>query len=155
YVARTRDLSLDGWALANEKRRVGRALDTVIRAQVQKAYSEHEMTQRIQAELMLAWPEIQEPYTPDFLALMEERHQEISEDITGNADYQRLIEMQNDLERLAQTKVLLERQITQIDKVVRMKNLARLEKGFERFASDEEKKQLERLLRCEEGLFIP
>ena len=155
YVARTHGLSLDGWTLAREKRRLRRMLDEVLRAQAQSAYSEQEMAQKIQAELVLAWPEIQEPYSPGFLALMEERLQEISEAITGNANYQRLIEMQNDLGRMAQAQVSLERRITQIDKVVRMKNLARLEKGFQRFARDEDKRQFERLLRCEEGIFFP
>ena len=62
--------------------------------------------------------------------------------------------MQNDLARLDQAQVSLERRITQIDKVVRMKNLARLEKGFQRYASDEDKRQYERLLQCEEGIFF-
>jgi len=154
YVAQTHGLSLDGWTLANEKRRLGRVLDEVLRAQDQSVYSEQEMAQRIQAELILAWPEIQAPYTPGFLALMEEHLQEISEAIKGNANYQRLIEMQNDLARLDQAQVSLERRITQIDKVVRMKNLARLEKGFQRYASDEDKRQYERLLQCEEGIFF-
>ena len=73
---------------------------------------------------------------------------------TVKSAYQPLVAAENELDRLNRVKLGLERDNTQIDKILRMKKLARLELQFSHFAGDEEKREYERLLVCENGRFF-
>ncbi len=154
YIAQSRRLGLDGWKLAAAKRRLQQAIDEVVRKQREHQDSIDEITEGIRGEVVLTWPEIEHPYTRGFLNLMQTQSAEVAAAIRELPDYARLVELQDGLSSLNAQELALERDKAQIDKIQRMKRLARLEKQFSRFAGDEEKGAFQRLLGCENGVFF-
>lgn len=71
--------------------------------------------------------------------------------ITEHPDYPRLRQAQTQQEQLQSQLLDLSRDIAQVDKVLRMQKLARLEASFARFASQDDKAARSRLLSCENG----
>ncbi len=154
HVAKTHGLSMDGWALAKAKRQLQQSIDEVLRKQQEHEDSIDEIAESIRREVVLRWPETEHPYTRGFLNLMQTRAETVAAAIRELPGYARLVELQDDLDRLNAQELSLERDKAQIDKIQRMKRLARLEKQFSRFASDEEKSEFDRLVGCESGVFF-
>ncbi len=154
YIARSRQLSLDGWELAKAKRRLQQRIDEVVRKQQEHEESIEAIAEGIRSEVVLKWPEVEHPYTRAYLNLMQSGAASVAAAIRELPDYSRLVELQNGLDRLSAQELALERDKSQIDRIQRMKRLARLERQFSRFAGDEEKGDYERLVTCEEGVFF-
>lgn len=154
YIAVTRQLSMHGNELAKAKRALQTEIDSIVRQQREQDEEISRLANEIKKMVVLKWPEVAHPYTALFLNLMGSSAGLISQEIRNIPLYDELLEMQNGIDALNGKKLELERDIAQIDKIVRMKKLARLESQFSRFADADEKQIYERLLQCENGAFF-
>lgn len=154
YVAQKHALSMDGKVLGKTKQRVQGSIDSVVMRQKEHLEKIAELSSVIKEEIVLKWPEVLHPYTQSYIDLIKVSLQEIAADVGRLPAYAELVGLQDDLARLNQEELNLQRDKAQIDKILRLKNLARLEKQFERFAGGREKQSYRRLLDCEKGAFF-
>lgn len=105
--------------------------------------------QEIRRELVLRWPELRTPYTRHYARFLKEDVSAAQDLIVDHPGYGKLVRLQDQIAALDAETLVIERDITQLDKVVRLRTLARLKAQFERHAGDERRKEYERLLACE------
>lgn len=98
------------------------------------------------------WPELFVPYTDTYSSILKDSFKEITSEILAHQDYSSLVNLQTNFIKKQADNLEIERNITQIDKIFRLKKLARLEHQFSRYANTSDQKQYRRLLDCEEGV---
>ena len=154
YVAQKHALSMDGKVLGKLKKQLQGSIDSVMMRQKEYLTKLAKLSSEIKDEIVLKWPEVLHPYTKSYIDLINGNLKEIVADVERLPAYSELVELQDALARLNQEELGLQRDKAQIDKILRLKNLARLERRFERFAGDREKQAYRRLLDCEKGAFF-
>ena len=154
YVARKHKLSLNGKDLREAKKILQISLDKTLSAQ--KGYIEeiNKLSSAIKAEVVKKWPEANHPYTSRYVSVIENQIDDISSYIQSLQSYTELIHAQNGLADMNRQELDLERKKSQIDKIQRMKMLARLEKQFVVYADKTAKQTYQRLIDCEGGRFF-
>ena len=70
--------------------------------------------------------------------------------VAQTATYPTLVARQERQAQIARDQQALDRQLTQFDKLLRMRQLARLQRQFERHASSTARQEFDRLTRCEQ-----
>jgi len=153
YLSKVHGLSMDGKVLAQSKSRIQGAIASVIVEQEARLAEIENLASDIKNIIVLRWPEVLHPYTQSYINLINKERDEIADHIKGLSEYTQLVEAQDNLSRLSAEELELERAGAQIDKIVRMKQLAYLEKQFDRFADNHDKQAYQRLLGCENGTF--
>jgi hypothetical protein len=108
------------------------------------------LRKKITMEIGLQWPEALTPYTSSFVNFLKNDLNAVQDFILAHPDYPGLVSMQDRRIVLAHEEIpALDRQITQLDKIMRLRKLARLLWQFERHASRDERDAYRRLQSCE------
>ena len=100
--------------------------------------------------LIQRWPAAAHPYTVGytrFLATEAGAAQNFL--VSQTATYPTLVARQDRQAQIVREQRQLDRSLTQLDKLLRMRQLARLREQFERHASPQARQEFERLNRCE------
>jgi hypothetical protein len=98
----------------------------------------------------LCRPEALSPYALNFVQFLEKDLDAAQDFIVSPPRYPELVTKQDRRATLEFEEVSnLDRDITQLDKILRLRNLARLQSQFERHATEEERGWYQRLQSCE------
>lgn len=153
-VAKKNGLPDSGPALIEEMR-VRRNAVTQKLSELEKEYEtlglEIEALQKeIRKEIGLRWPEALSPYTLNFVQFLKKDLDAAQDFILSHPRYPELATRQNRRAALESGEIAnLDRDLTQLDKILRLRNLARLQSQFERHATEEERGWYRRLQSCE------
>lgn len=104
----------------------------------------------IRNELSYKWPAILHPYTAAFVQLMATDVDSVQDFILKHPSYQVLVNKQDQIEKIELQLLQLNRGLAQLDKILRLRLLARELDQFERLASKQVKADYARLLECEQ-----
>ena len=108
------------------------------------------LQKEIGKEIGLRWPEALSPYTLNFVQFLKKDLDAVQDFILSHPRYPELMAKQNRRAALEHEEIAnLDRDITQLDKILRLRNLARLQSQFERHATEEERGWYKRLQSCE------
>jgi hypothetical protein len=133
---RQRELTSRLQRLADESQRVGADVDR-LQTTLRRA-----LTQR--------WPAAAHPHTAGYVRFLANDLGAAQRFLLGQtATYPRLVARQERQAQIVQDRLALDRSLTQLDKLMRMRQLARLRVQFDRYANDQARQELERLTRCE------
>lgn len=152
-VAKKNGLPESGPALVKEIRTRRRTLDEKM---IELENEQDDLSQgirvlqkEIKKEIGLRWPEALSPYTLNFVQFLRKDLDAAQDFILSHPRYPELMSRQDRHGALYQEISNLDRDITQLDKILRLRNLARLQSQFERHATEEERGWYQRLLSCE------
>lgn len=111
--------------------------------------------ERLQSTLRRAltqrWPAAAHPHTAAYARfLVHDAGTAQNFLLAQTATYPVLVTRQERQARIAQDRLMLDRSLTQLDKLLRMRHLARLQFQFERHASAQARQDLSRLAHCEQ-----
>ena len=108
-----------------------------------------QLQQRLQRGLVQRWPEAAHPHTAAYARFLATELGAAQSYLTAQKDYPALAERQDRRAALDLEQVGVDRNITQLDKVLRLRQLARLSEQFERFATPSARREYQQLDRCE------
>lgn len=101
-------------------------------------------------EVGLHWPEALSPYTRNFVQFLKKDLDAAQDFILSHPRYPELVTKQDRRAVLEYQEIVnLDRDITQLDKILRLRKLARLQSQFARHANAEERGWYQRLQSCE------
>jgi len=104
----------------------------------------------IRKEIGLRWPEALAPYTLNFVQFLRKDLDATQDFILSHPRYPDLVAKQDRRTALEFEEISnLDRDITQLDKILRLRTLARLQSQFERHATEQERGWYQRLQSCE------
>lgn len=108
------------------------------------------LQKEIRKEIGLRWPEALSPYTLNFFQFLKKDLDAVQDFILSNPRYPELVGKQDRQARLEYEEISnLDRDITQLDKILRLRKLATLQGQFERHATEQERAWFQRLQSCE------
>ena len=151
-VAASNHLTLDSQQLWLQQRELERQMRASKAQQEALLINIGEEQKSLHAQLAAQWPELRNPYTLGYVQVIRNDLDAVQDSILAQPQYADLKASQDQYLQLQQQELELERHFTQIEKVLRMKKLARLQVAFQRYASIEERQQYQQLLSCEEGV---
>lgn len=100
--------------------------------------------------LVQRWPAAAHPYTTAYARFLANDLDAAHAFLLGqSATYPKLVARQERQAQIARDSQSIQRDLTQLDKLMRLRQLARLHVQFERHASPQARQELERLARCE------
>lgn len=100
--------------------------------------------------LVQRWPAVAHPYTTAHARFLANDLDAVHGFLLGqSATYPKLVARQERQAQIARDSQSIQRDLTQLDKLMRLRQLARLHVQFERHASPQARQELERLTRCE------
>jgi hypothetical protein len=105
----------------------------------------------LRAELLTRWPELAHPYSPAYHAVIDSRWPVIEQRIRSDSTFAELVAAQDELQAINGERRELARHMTQIDKIYRLKRLARLEVAMQTYGSARARREYRALVDCEEG----
>jgi hypothetical protein len=108
------------------------------------------LQRHIQYDLALRWPEAIHPHTLNYARFLQRDLDRAQEFILAHPVYRDLAGKQDRLLMLDRELLTFERDVTQLEKVRRLRSLARLLDQFQRHASRQERAWYARLLACEQ-----
>jgi hypothetical protein len=153
-VAKKNDLPESGPSLVREVRARRQALAEKM-AELEKEQESlgkevKTLQKEIRKDIGLRWPEALSPYTLNFAQFLRKDLDAAQDFILSHPRYPELVTKQDRRAALEYEEISnLDRDITQLDKILRLRNLARLQGQFERHATEEERGWYQRLLSCE------
>ena len=103
----------------------------------------------IRADLEFKWPQLSKPYTSQFRNVLNNQITVINVFLKNHSDYPGLVEDMNKFNSLEIVLLDIRRNIIQMMKILRMRDMARLLDKFQNFASKKEIAEYEELLQCE------
>jgi len=103
----------------------------------------------LQRSLMQRWPEAAHARTGTYLRFLATESTAVQAHLTARADYAQLVRRQDHQATLLRDRAGVERDLAQLDKLRRLRQLARLQAQFDRTASPEARGDYQRLLDCE------
>ena len=108
------------------------------------------LQKEIRKEIGLRWPEALSPYTLNFVQFLKKDLDAAQDFILSHPRYPELVTKQDRHAALVHEEISsLDRDITQLDKILRLRKLARLQSQFERHANEVERGWYQRLQSCE------
>lgn len=107
------------------------------------------LQKEIRKNVGMRWPEAVSPYTSNFVQFLRKDLDAAQDFILSEPRYPELAAKQDRRAALAEELSHLDRDVTQLDKLLRLRQLARLQDQFERHATDEERGWYQRLQSCE------
>jgi hypothetical protein len=108
------------------------------------------LQEEIRKDVGLHWPEALSPYTLNFVQFLKKDLDAAQDFILSHPRYPDLVARQDRRTALEFDEMSnLDRDITQLDKILRLRNLARLQSQFERHATEQERGWYQRLQSCE------
>jgi hypothetical protein len=154
HLSKQHKLSTDGGDLAARKKQIIEKFEKTLDKQETHKKKIAKLSEQIKGALTMRWPELSHPYTTAFVDLINQHGDEISSAAEQHKVYRELVKLQDEIQELQVNELMLEREQAQIDKIVRMKKLARLQNTFDQYAAEREKQIYKRLLSCEKGEFF-
>lgn len=109
------------------------------------------LQERLRNALMKRWPELRLPYAPGYVRLLAAEGPEIAAYVEGDARYERLVGLQDELVGLGRDMLDATRHLTQIDKIHHLRTLGRLETALQRYGDRRDRSDYATLLECEQG----
>jgi hypothetical protein len=103
----------------------------------------------IRRTLLERWPDAANPHTPAYARFLANDLVAAQAFITGHAAYATLVSDQDRRIRLIEDNAAAERAQARLAKVLRLRQLARLLDQFEQHASAQQRRDYQRLMRCE------
>lgn len=103
----------------------------------------------IRKELSISWPRSRWPYTANFLLFLEQDLEDATAMIRQHPEFRNLVKLQDRQLEIDERVLDQHRQKAEIEKVQRLRKLARLVEQFENQASQEERGWYEQLKSCE------
>jgi hypothetical protein len=154
-VAEKSGLPESGAALIGEMRTRRQALAEKMRELEKEGETLGEEIKKLQQEIRkdvgLRWPEALSPYTLNFVQFLKKDLEAAQDFILSHPRYPDLVARQDRRTALEISEMSnLDRDITQLDKILRLRQLARLQSQFERHANEQERGWYKRLRSCEE-----
>lgn len=153
-VARRYQLPESGYGLVRalgERRMDMTGRMRMLEAEEKKLRDEAKEIQKIvKNDLDLRWPELRYPYTLNYALLLQRNLTKVQDFIIAHPRYSDLVKQQERILVIREEMFVMERDITQIDKIRRLRQLARLLNQFERHASKQERAEYDRLMACEQ-----
>lgn len=152
-------------AVSNSLPPSGRALVMALEQARKQAYDEHQalklerkivmssmkaLQETLRTDLTARWPEALYPYTLNFNKFLQTQLGPAQAFIMRHPAYPPLVNHQERILQLDNSILAAERKLAQLDKVRRLRELARILDQFERAASGRERVAYQRLLSCEE-----
>ncbi len=107
------------------------------------------LQKEIRKDIGVRWPEALSPYTANFVQFLKKDLDATQDFILAHPRYPEMAAKQERHASLSGEISNLDRDITQLDKILRLRNLARLQSQFERHATNEERGWYQRLQSCE------
>ena len=108
------------------------------------------LQKEIRKDIGLRWPEALSPYTLNFVQFLRKDLDAAQDYIVSHPRYPELVTKQDRRATLEFEEMSnLDRDITQLDKILRLRTLARLQSQFERHATEQERGWYQRLQSCE------
>jgi hypothetical protein len=101
--------------------------------------------------LLTRWPELGYPYSAAYHELIETQWPAIERHVREDSRYAALVDVQTRIAGLKRELADTNRHLTQIDKIYRLRNLARLETAMGIFGSRDEQSDYASLVECESG----
>ncbi|MEY2872990.1 MAG: hypothetical protein RLZZ373_361 [Pseudomonadota bacterium] len=133
---RQKELSARLQRLAEESQRVSADIDR--------------LQTTLRRALTLRWPAAAHPHTAGYARFLSNDVGAAQGFLLGqSATYPALVARQERQAQIIQDRLALDRSLTQLDKLMRMRQLARLRVQFDRHANEQSRQELERLARCE------
>ncbi|MCU7853092.1 MAG: hypothetical protein KZQ80_12870 [Candidatus Thiodiazotropha sp. (ex Monitilora ramsayi)] len=154
YLANKHSLELDGRLLKTKKTEIQNNIVNLKKSQAEVEANIEELSSSIKLDIKKYWPELSHPYTLSYVSTINNDMKRISNHIEMHKDYHDLVLLQTKLSGIQKQELDYEREKAQIDKITRMKLLARLTHYFSIFATDKEVEEYNRLLACENGVFF-
>lgn len=153
-VAKKNDLPESGVSLVRELRARRHALAGKMAAlekeQEDLGQEVKTLQKEIQKDIGLRWPEALSPYTLNFVQFLKKDLDAAQDFIVSHPRYPELVTKQDRRATLEFEEISnLDRDITQLDKILRLRKLARLQTQFERHATEQERGWYQRLQSCE------
>jgi hypothetical protein len=108
------------------------------------------LQKEIRIDLGMRWPEVLSPYTLNFVHFLKTDLKAAQDFIVSHAHYPELVAKQNRNFAIDEEMLDVNRNIAQLDKILRLRELARLQSQFEQHASAQEREWYRRLKSCEE-----
>ncbi len=106
----------------------------------------------IREQVLRKWPNAIYPYTKNFYDFLQHDLTATQKFIVLQADYPRLVKLQDQDWAMNEKLLALERKITQIKKIQRLRHLAIILDQFNRYANAQQKAHYQQLLRCENAV---
>ncbi|MCU7827489.1 MAG: hypothetical protein KZQ85_00325 [Candidatus Thiodiazotropha sp. (ex Myrtea sp. 'scaly one' KF741663)] len=154
YLASKHDLGMDRQLLKNMKSEIQENIVNIKQLQQKTEENIEEVSSSIKLDIKKYWPELFHPYTLSYISTLNKDIETVSSYIQKHKDYPTLVSLQTDLTRFQGQELDYQRKKAQIDKITRMKLLARLTNYFSIYATDKEVEEYSRLLACENGVFF-
>ena len=158
-LARKLGFPEDGGALArrieDRHRELKESVATLEKEKRHRGGEIRRLQETIQRQISLRWPAMAHPHTVGYRTFLLEEVWEAEEAIRKHASYADLVAGQNRLAEIELELMDLDRAIAQLEKLRRIRSLARLMNRFERFASQEDRARFQQLRSCEELPLIP
>lgn len=107
------------------------------------------LSHSLQKKLTAQWPQLKAPYTAAYKKLLIEQINEVQNWILEQASFEELHRLQDRQPEIEKQLLGLERDIAQIDKVLRFRRLAFLLEWIYEYGDDQEIKDYESLVSCE------
>ncbi len=104
----------------------------------------------IRKDLGMRWPAALSPYTLNFVHFLKKDLNVAQNYIRSHPRYPDLVAKQNRIFAIDGEMLDVSRDITQLDKILRLRELARLQSQFEQHATVQERQWYRRLMSCEE-----
>ena len=152
-VARRNGLPESGQTLVHEMRgrrqALATAMDNVLNEQAGLDKEIGALRSAIRKDVAAHWPEALSPYTLNFANFLRKDLAAAQDFIVAHPRYAELVTKQNRHAALDEEVLHVDRDITQLDKILRLRTLARLQSQFERHATAREREWYGRLMSCE------
>ena len=104
----------------------------------------------IRRDLGMRWPEALSPYTMNFVRFLKKDLNAAQDFILSHTRYPDLVAKQDRHFAVDEELLHVNRDIAQLDKILRLRELARLQSQFEQHATAQEREWYRRLMSCEE-----
>lgn len=107
------------------------------------------LQEQLKRGFLRRWPDAAHPHTAGYARFLAMDVQAAQTYLRSQIAYPDLVERQDRRSEMERDRLGLERQLTALDKVLRLRQLARLKEQFDRHASAQARRDFERLDRCE------
>ena len=152
-LAKKNGLPEAGPALIREmkarRRTLTRKIDELKNEQTSLAQEIETLQKEIKKDLGVRWPEAFSPYTLNFVRFLKKDLDAAQDFILSHARYPDLVAKQDRHFAIDEEMLHVDRDVTQLDKILRLRILARLQNQFERHATAQEREWYRRLMSCE------
>ena len=136
-------------ALGTRHEQLGRRLQAIDEQSRQLEGEISRLQGDLKRGLVQRWPEAAHAHTAAYVRFLATELGAAQAYVTARPDYAQLVERQDRHAALELERVAVDRDLTQLDKVLRLRQLSRLLDQFERFATPSARREYQRLIRCE------